>query len=509
MTGRLSDDLIKRAWAATAHIFAAHLTMLRDVSILDEAALAALLDAVDSVAHSMPAARSLSPMLREFEQRVDTISPPEVRGAHHVGRGSADTLATATRLVIRADLISLAGSANNLRATLLDLAGANVFSLVAAFAEGQPAQPTTIAHLLSGVIDPLRRASDRLRIAFEAVNQSPMGAAALASTGFEIDPNQTSALLGFARPIDNSFDAVSALDHVVEALHVLSATVLPVSRILNELLQWIRSQPEAIQLGEGWLASDPSLLQFEYPEGLRSLGSEVSEVERKAASLSVAIATTPYGPVIGQAADSLLTASAVISSASVVLDRTAELFAEGLQFNRALLANRAGKGMITSSDLADFLMLEEQLPPSAAQAIATRAIASARKEGREASGITPELIDSAALMIIGRELQVEFETISRYLAPRRFIERRALPGGPAPSAMRAYIEEARNRLAEDVRWQEEVAARVGISNQPSPGLRPPSPFGKGEGTKGVLSSPSAEGEGPGVRVAERGEQSPH
>jgi argininosuccinate lyase len=468
MTGALSDDLTKRAWEATAQVVAAHLTMLRDVSILDEAAMAALLDTVETVNRSTPTARSLNAMLREFEQRVDAMSPPEVRGAHNVGRGSADTLSTVTRLVIREDLVSLAASSNDLRARLLSLTEANVVSLVAAHIDGQPAQPTTIAHLLGGVIGPLQRASDWLRIAFESVNQSPMGAAALASTGFEIDPARTADLLGFGRPVENAYDAVSASDHVVEALNAARMLVAPVSRILEELLQWIRSQPDAIQLGEEWQASDPSLPQFEYPEGLLALAKEASDVERMAASLSSAIARTPYGPVFGPDSDALLAASDAITTALGVLDRTAKLFSDGLRFNRAVLANRAGKGMITSSDLADFLMLEEQLPPSAAQAIATSATASAREEGREASGITPELIDSAALLIIGRELRVEFETISRYLAPRRFIERRALPGGPAPSAMRAYLEAARTKLDEDRRWQTEVAARVEEAKRPSP-----------------------------------------
>jgi len=148
-------------------------------------------------------------------------------------------------------------------------------------------------------------------------------------------------------------------------------------------------------------------------------------------------------------------------SAKKTVDRVTSLLASDMHFNRAVLANRAGKGMTTSSDLADFLMLEEQLPPAAARAIANRTIALAREQGREASGITPELIDSAALLVIGRELRVEFETISRYLAPRRFIERRALPGGPAPMAMRAYLETAQARLEADRQWQVEASERIG------------------------------------------------
>jgi argininosuccinate lyase len=460
MSGNLSEGLSRRAWDSIAHVLSAHLTMLCDVSILDEPALNVLLGVVESVRESEPPARSLQSLLVEFEQRVDSQSPAEVRGATHVGRGSTDVLATTTRLIIRADLIELARSTNDLRGTVLELAGSHVVSLIAAYAGGQPAQPTTIAHLLGGVIGPLERACRRLTVAYEAVDQCPMGAASLSSTGFDIDPARTAELLGFARPMDNSYDAVAAVDHVFEALNAASITVAAISRFLEELLQIYRSQPDSIQLNDDWRQTDPALPQFKAPNRLQALAHDAFDVERVATSLHGAIGTTHYGPVIGPDADALLTASDVITSACSVLDRTTDLLANGLQFNRAVMANRAGKGLITSSDLADFLLLEEQLPPAAAQAIANRTIGMARDEGREASGITPELIDSAALLILGQELRVEFETISRYLAPRRFIERRVLPGGPAPVAMRAYLEQARTRLEEDQRWQSEIAARL-------------------------------------------------
>jgi hypothetical protein len=89
-------------------------------------------------------------------------------------------------------------------------------------------------------------------------------------------------------------------------------------------------------------------------------------------------------------------------------------------------------GFSTSSDLAIFLMLEEQIDPSSAERIAAMTVARAREQGVEASGITQDLIDAAALLVLGRELKVEFEAISRYLAPRRFVERAALQGGSGP-----------------------------------------------------------------------------
>jgi hypothetical protein len=105
-------------------------------------------------------------------------------------------------------------------------------------------------------------------------------------------------------------------------------------------------------------------------------------------------------------------------------------------------------------------MIEEQIEPGAAQNIAALTISRAREQGLEASGITAELIDGAALLVIGREIKVEFEAISRYLAPRRFIERRTASGAPAPAMVRAHLDAERARLAQDVQRQAGAAERL-------------------------------------------------
>ncbi|MDQ3167953.1 MAG: hypothetical protein M3P94_04810, partial [Chloroflexota bacterium] len=129
-------------------------------------------------------------------------------------------------------------------------------------------------------------------------------------------------------------------------------------------------------------------------------------------------------------------------------------------FNRALLANRAGKGHTTSGDLAVLLIEQESLEPVAAQQIADGVIRRARAEGLEASAITSDIIDAVALLVIGRELGIEVEEISRYLAPRRYLARRTATGGPETAATRAALDRDRLRLEEDMRWLEETAARL-------------------------------------------------
>jgi argininosuccinate lyase len=120
-----------------------------------------------------------------------------------------------------------------------------------------------------------------------------------------------------------------------------------------------------------------------------------------------------------------------------------------LDFNRAWLARNAGRSLMTAGDLADFLVAEEGLSLVAARDIAALVTERARDEDLEASGITPGLIDAAAMLVIGRELGVEIERLGAYLAPRRFIEKRSTQGGPAPVAVRQQLDIESQRVTRD------------------------------------------------------------
>src|SRR5262245_39185626 len=121
MTARATGELQVRAWQAIATVVAAHLTMLRDSSILDDDALVALLGAIANVRQAPLQPQSLQEMVIEFDERVDAIAPPEVRGTSRVGRGTNDVTATVIRLVLREDLLSLSWATNAVRESLINL----------------------------------------------------------------------------------------------------------------------------------------------------------------------------------------------------------------------------------------------------------------------------------------------------------------------------------------------------------------------------------------------------
>ena len=448
------------AWAAIAEIAAAHATMLRDAGLIDGDALAVLLEAIDSARRGPePDAAGLLALAAAFDERADELAPAEYATVAQVGRNLVEVGATAARMLMRERLLAVAGALAGCRSALLDLAERHPVTLLPAYVDRAAAQPTTVAHFLGGVVGPLGRAAEHVQLAYRHTNRSPMGAGLLASSGLPIDRERVAALLGFEGLVENTFDAVAAADHFVAAADAAATIVAPLGRFLGGLLLLVRSEPGSLRFPDAWVRTFPDQPHLAMLGAIEGLSGTVERLVADAGAVRSLAGAAPFAPLAG-ALDPIVDATLDhLGGCAAAVDAVRELVA-GMEVNRALLANRANRGLITSGDLVDFLMAEEQLDPASARGIAALTVARARDQGIEAAGITPELIDGAALLVIGRELKVEFEAISRYLAPRRFIERRTATGAPSPAATRAYLEGERERLAADARWRQEAEQAV-------------------------------------------------
>lgn len=448
-------------WRWTGDVIAAHVEMLNRVGLIDGPASETLIEAIERVRESAPPAeRQPVALVHAFDSRIETQAVAEIASVALVGRGVIDVAATVARMELRSRLLDLSGELDELRGALLDVADRHVVSVMPIVIDGAIAQPGTVAHWLGGLISPLARAQTGLASAFATVNQSPLGSGSHASSGLENDRIATTELLGFEAPVPSSFDAVAAVDHFAAAADAAGAVAAPLTRWLNELVTLIRTEPASLRLGERWRSGLADMPQFDAPAGIESLSARGERLAQRASTVRAAGMRAGYAPVSARLGGLLDETSEVFDGVQALVAEARLLIAEDLEFNRAYLANRAGRAFSTSSDLADFLMIEEQQDPRAARAIAALAISRARDQGLEASGITPELIDGAALLVIGHELKVEFEAISRYLAPRRFIERRTAAGAPSPSSIRTYILVERARLDSDIAWRSGVAGAI-------------------------------------------------
>ncbi len=459
------DEWRTATWAAIARGLSAHVVMLRDVAILDDPSAASLLTAIDSVRRGeSPSIDGSIALVAAFDERFDSLTPPGTSGAGRIARARHDLAITARRLVLRDQTLALASALNVARGALIAFAEGHVFTLMPVWSGSALLQPTNLAHFLTGTTAPLGRSARRLHLAYEELDRSAMGAGALAGPGFPVDRDEVADLLGAEGPIQSTFDALSALDDLVSVGEAASSAVAPIRRLLTELLLWPRTDPSAIRLAEELLAPiDQNLPHFRPPATLERVIANARTVEETAATITRAANETPYGPAsdTGDRAASL--AGSALKLAAHVAESFTTLVSGPIEINRAWLARNAGRDLITSGDLGDFLMAEEGLDPASARDIAALTAHRAREEGLEASGITPPLIDAAALLVIGRELGIEIERLGAYLAPRRFVEKRTMLGGPAPAAVRELLQGERTRLEADQRWLEAKRTRITLA----------------------------------------------
>ena len=432
-------------------VVTAHVAMLGKQGLIDDAAVQVIAAVVDRIGTGSFEQDDPRALLIELDARVDAQSPPGFAGASQVGRGVNELVAAYVRVVLREKLLTLADQLGQAREDLIDLAIQHVVTIMPAYQQGVAAQPTTLAHLLGAVLGPLDRAQKKLQQAYALVNQSPLGAGALVSTGLPIDREEAGANAGFDGVIENTFDAVAAVDHLAAVVESIRAVAHPMNRFMNETAMLYRTDPTSLVLNDASPQLRSELPQHAVIPAFEEMARLTVDLDAVLDTLDRWIAHAPLEPLseMAQPLERFLLAFDVVNR---LIDRFLTFLNREIAFNRAYLANRANRNHTTIGELADFLMLEEQIPPSPAREMAARVMGQLRDEGVETSGITSAMVDSAGMLVLGRELGIEFETISRYLAPRRFIERRAGLGGPAPIATRAWLTGEQQHLADDRTW---------------------------------------------------------
>lgn len=449
-----SAEFGRSLWHNAILVSAAHARRLFHDGAIDEGAFAAINRALDAV-YGVPSTEHFraNRAVREIDERVETLLPREIAGAASLGASRVETLATALRMRWRESTLEVFDGAAAFRSALLDLAQVHAVTIMAAVWDRRPAAPTTLAHFLGGVIGPLALTSDRLKHALEWLDRSPYGAGILAGEVMGIDREEIADDLGFAGTVGNTLDALSSVEEIVSLAEAVGANLAASRRLMSELLTWIRTEPTSFFLDERWESiPEPSMPAHRTSERLESLVLTLQAAEGEVRATVDLLRSLPYGP-IGAAWDTVATSmDRMLASGRASMHESAAAINDALIVNRAFLANRAGRAFTTASDLAPFLMQEEGLAPTPARQIASLVISRLREENLEASAVTPDMIDSAALMVIGQELKVEMETLGRYIAPRRFIERRDVLGSPAPERTRQWLATERERLDADRSW---------------------------------------------------------
>jgi argininosuccinate lyase len=406
-----------------------------------------------------------SPYTGEFEdlffhvEHLILESAGEPAGNLHLARSRNDLCVAMYRMVLRDRLLRAERSLLELQGVLLSVASEHTGTVMPAHTHTQQAQPTTLAHYLLAVHDSLSRDLRRLRAAFENCNRSPLGAAALTTSGFAIDRDRVAELLAFDGLIENSYDAIGGADYLGETATALQLSFLGLGRFVNDLLLWSTQEFSAIQVADPYVQVSSIMPQKRNPVSMEHVRSLLSAAVGDTNTVLTMLHNTPFGDVV-DTEDDLQPYLWRALEAADGLYRLLAAVVGTMDVNKELLLERAGTGYSTVTELADTLVRERGLSFRTAHAVMTAVVKLAESEGVGAAGISPGLLDRAAEDVIGEPFDLSADEVSRALDPVCFVEIRALPGGPAPEEIKRALQERRTAHARATSVHRERAEKI-------------------------------------------------
>ena len=435
-----SIDFDKRLYAEDIAGSKAHCAMLVAQNILSPddgalivAGLEQIKDEIEVGSFAFSAEREDIHM--NIEARLAELIGPAA-GRLHTARSRNDQVATDLRLWLRSAIDRLDAGMRALQEALIDRAEAEAATVLPGYTHLQIAQPITLGHHLMAYVEMAGRDRDRLADCRRRLNESPLGAAALAGTSFPIDRFATATALGFDRPAANSLDAVSDRDFAIEFLAAASIAGMHLSRFAEEIVLWCSDGFGFIALSDALTTGSSIMPQKRNPDAAELVRAKTGRLNGSLMALLTVMKGLPlaYGkdlqedkiPVF-EAADALELCLA--ATASMVRD---------MRVDRHRLRGAVARGYATATDLADWLVREAGLPFRQAHQATGRIVGRA-----DALGCTLAELPLSELQAIEPAITAG---VYDALEVDRSVASRTSFGGTAPERVRAAVAAARQRF---------------------------------------------------------------
>lgn len=417
----------------------AHAAMLVKQGVLSEADGEAIARGLDAIADEIARGEfvwdtALEDVHMNIEKRLtDRIGDAGKR--LHTGRSRNDQVATDIRLYARAAIERILGEIRRLQTAIVTLAEGEAETIMPGFTHLQVAQPVTFGHHLMAWYEMLVRDAGRFRDCRERLNQSPLGAAALAGTTYPIDRHMTAAALGFAAPCANSLDAVSDRDFAIECCAAAATLMMHLSRIAEELIIWNSAAYRFIELPDRFCTGSSIMPQKKNPDVPELVRGKTGRVYGHLVALLTLMKSQP----LAYNKDNQEDKEPLFDTVNTVL-ACLRAFADmipAIEANREAMYRAAGAGYSTATDLADYLV-RRGVAFRDAHEIVGRAVHLAIE--RHTTLDTLPLTDLQTLSpAIG-------EDVYESLTLEGSINARDHFGGTAPVQVKARIQQAKEKL---------------------------------------------------------------
>ena len=366
----------------------------------------------------------------------------DVAGDVNVGKTLPEPIA---RLQIRDKIVDVLHRILAFRKSLLEAAAKNTDAVMPGYTHLAQAQAMTFGHYLMSIHDASERATNEIEIAYQVTNLNTLGCGALAGTSWDIDRNLVANLLGFDGVLENANDAVSVGDYAISTLCALTNQMLLISRFALDLHMWGMDEIYMVYVPEAYCDQSSMMPQK------RNYGGQV---ERARIDASIVIGrlqecvsllkNEPYADMVP-----VLHLKYSVLEGLCVTEKTLTVigdFISVVKANKERMLDIARRGFSCASELANVIRRKTSVAYRTALHITGMLVRLADEKNVAAYEVTSEMLDEAAVKIIGRPLKMDEEEIRQALDPVHFVEAHNSVGGVAPSEVKRMIKDRMKRL---------------------------------------------------------------
>ncbi len=418
----------------------AHARMLRQVGILSDSEHDAIHNGLQHILQIIESGTfEWSDQLEDVHMNIEQRLTEEIGDAGkklHSGRSRNDQVATDLRLYTRDAIDRIVKSIQEFQLTLLDLAETEAETIMPGLTHLQTAQPITLGHHLMAWFEMLDRDRQRFMDARIRLNQSPLGAAALAGTSFPIDREMTATELGFAEIMANSIDAVSDRDFAIEFTAHAALTMVHLSRIGEELILWTSERFQFVQLPDQFTTGSSIMPQKKNPDIAELVRGKSARTIGNLQTLLVLMKAQPlaYNRDNQEDKEALFDAIDTIIASVDIMHR----MIQNMEPNRERMRAATAEGYATATDLADYLV-RQNIPFRDAHAVVGQLVRHCVDQQRS--------LESLSLNDIKQFHPAFDEQALSTLNPENSVASRDHVGGTAPRQVRLAVQAGRKRVA--------------------------------------------------------------
>lgn len=428
----------------------AHCVMLAETGILgaaDAAAIAAALAEIEAsdILDASDYTGEHEDLFFEVEAALKKRVGAELGGRLHTGRSRNDLDHAIFRIRLKAVIDAFAAEARAAARAMLSAAVAGKAEIIVAYTHGQPAQPTTYGHYLAAALETLLSDLERLEAARAIVDRSPMGAAAITTTGFPIDRARMAELIGFAAPTLNSYGSIAGVDYVTAPYSALGLMMLHLGRLTQDLQFWTSFEVGQLYVANSLVQISSIMPQKRNPVPIEHMRHLASTALGQAETAVRTMHNTPMTDMNDSEAEVQAASHGAFATASRVVRLLAAVL-EGARVEPQNVRRNIDRSCITITELADTLVREEGLSFRQAHEIAAAvARAVVADDGVLSEAYAP--FAAAFETHVWRRSSLDEAAFRAAVGPEHFVAVRERHGGPGPAAMDAALKTYETCLA--------------------------------------------------------------